>query len=181
MTWNAPITFVDGTTLTAAQLNAQLRDNMAEQAANKITTYMSYVASVATNKLEERRPKKNTILAISSTTSGSYTDLDGDTGPTVNVTTGTSALVIWGCGMSNASNGVSSFMSVDVSGATTIAASTNNALRFMNNNGYYSNASQFVLYDTLNPGVNTFTCKYASGLAGSVATFRRRRIFVYPF
>lgn len=181
MAWNAPITFVDASVLTAAQLNAQLRDNMMEQAANKVTTYMSYVVSAGPNQLVERRPKKNTILDIGQTTNTSYTDLDtGGVGPVVNITTGTQALVLWSCGMWNSNNGISSFMAIDVSGATTIGPDSNNALRFMNNNAYVANAGQFKYYDTLTPGVNTFTAKYAVGGA-STGTFRRRRIFVYPF
>lgn len=181
MTWNAPITWTDATVLTAAQLNSQLRDNMAAQAANQVTTYRSYVVSTNPNKLEERRPKKNTILDIGQTTSLSFGDLaSGGSGPTVNVTTGTQALVIWGCGSWNSTNGVASIMSVAVSGATTISASNTNGLQFTNNNQFVANGSQFWYVDTLNPGVNTFTCQYAVSSA-STGTFRRRRIFVYPF
>jgi hypothetical protein len=73
------------------------------------------------NEIAERVGARETITTSETTTSTSYTDL-ATVGPTVTVTTGQLALVIWGAQLTNNTNNTSARVSVDVSGASTIAA-----------------------------------------------------------
>jgi hypothetical protein len=181
MTWTAPKTWVANTTLTAAELNAQIRDNLNHQAAPIVSGNRGYVVSTGENDLAFRQPERAVNQSTGETSSTSYTDLDStDAGPVVTATTGTAALIIFGCTMIQKTvAGNSTFASVAVSGATTISPSTGWALRMQTGVDYRLCASQFVFFNTLNPGDNTFTMKYAVG-AGK-GEFKRRRIMCLPF
>lgn len=181
MTWTAPKTWVANTTLTAAELNSQIRDNLLHQAPPIVSGDHGYVMSSGEHELSFRQPKRNVMQDSGQTSSTSYTDLtDASVGPSVTCTTGTQCLVIFGCTMKQETlAGNSTFASVAVSGATTISASTGWALRLQTSVEHKIGASQFVFFNTLNQGSNTFTMKYAVG--GGLGTFLRRRIFAMPF
>jgi hypothetical protein len=181
MTWTAPKTWVANATLTAAELNAQIRDNLNHQAPAIVSGNRGYIMSTGQFELSFRQTERHVLQSTGETTSLTYTDLSGTSvGPTVSATTGTAALVFFCCTMQQVTvGGNSTFMSVAVSGATTIAASSGRALRMQTGIDYRTNASQFTYFDTLNPGTNTFTCKYAVG--GGKGRFLRRRITVMPF
>jgi hypothetical protein len=112
------------------------------------------------------------------TSSTSYTDLT-TVGPTVTLTTGTSAFVVFGCWGTDTGNlGNNQKMSVAVSGATTIAASDSwmafgseglNGVSMVN--GY--------IFTTLTAGSNTFTAKYSKSGGSSTADFTRRFLQVF--
>ena len=178
MVWTAPRTWVANTTLTAAQLNEQIRDNLLACGPEKAGNHEGYLISVDENVLDFRIKYRNTQLATETTSSGSYTDLT-TLGPSSTVNTGTAALCFFSAQMSNSSAGFSCFASVEVSGATSIGASTTRALRFMSAANKRMSGSQFTFFDTLNPGANTFTMKYAVG--GGTGTFTRRRLIVLPY
>jgi hypothetical protein len=113
-----------------------------------------------------------TISTMQATSSTTYTDLV-TVGPSVTVTTGTKVLVIIGAYI-EASGGLS-YMSFEISGATTSAASDTTSTG--SNGGsalraYYSRA-QVV---TVTAGSNTFTAKYRTW--GGNRDFERRDIFV---
>lgn len=98
------------------------------------------------------------------TTSTSYTDL-ATAGPAVTVTTGTRVLVILSSLMFN-SGANNTWMSVAVSGATTLAASDTNAMVLTGTSG----ATCSVIFELtgLTAGSNTFTAKYrVTGGTGS--------------
>ncbi|MFJ9413030.1 hypothetical protein ACIRPT_02550 [Streptomyces sp. NPDC101227] len=180
MAWTAPKTFTSSTVLTASDLNQQIRDNLKQCAAANFTPLGNYFVSTDPNQLAMRQYKKATSLASSQTTSTSYTDLPDGLGPSITIETGTEALVIYGCQLENDTAGFSAFMSITVTGNTSIAADTNvNSIRWMNNAGYAVQVSQFWYVDTLNAGENTFTAKYAVG--GNTGTFSRRRMVVIPY
>jgi hypothetical protein len=181
MTWTAPKTWTADTTLFAADLNAQIRDNLNHQAPAIISGDRGYVMSTGQFELSFRQTERHVLQSTGETTSTSYTDLTGTSvGPKVSATTGVAALVLFCCTMQQVTTGGNStFMSVAVSGATTIAASSARALRVQTGIDYRTNASQFTFFDNLNPGTNTFTCKYAVG--GGKGRFLRRRITVMPF
>ena len=119
-----------------------------------------------------------TVATSQTTTSNSYTDL-ATVGPEVTLTTGTKALVIITCALSNggASN-QRAFMSYAVSGATTIAASDASAV--INVNGQTAptqvRASAAAIV-TLTSGSNVFTAKYKSE-SSNTSTFLNREINV---
>src|SRR6058998_3278278 len=125
MAWTAPLTWVDGNTLTASQLNEQLRDNLKQCAPELITwTQRGYAVGSAANELAVRVPDKGTVLESAQTASTGYVDLTDSYGPEISINTGSSALVIWGAECANATGGFSTFASVAVSGATTKVAAS---------------------------------------------------------
>lgn len=182
MAWTAPITFVGQSRLTAAQLNSQLRDNMLETMPGKATNPGSYFVTTAPNEISERLWGSQFIDTAQFSASTSYTDL-ASFGPSITATTTSRAIVLLSCNMQSTNNSVETFMSVQVSGATTRAASDTNSVSQEANDTGTPSERQFmrvVGFMDLTPGVNTFTAKYrSSGASGG--TFQRRRLTVLPF
>ncbi|MYV58048.1 hypothetical protein [Streptomyces sp. SID3212] len=172
------MTAVATNAITAAQWNAQIRDNFAETEAAKAVGAAAYLVATGSNALTSRTLRTGENMVSESTSSTSYADL-GTPGPAVTVTTGTQAIVfIAGEAQNNTDNSVHKF-SVAVSGATTTAASDDWAVII---DGNYSvspvrraSAHRF----TLTGGSNTFTMKYAVG--SGIGTFGKRQIAVLPF
>jgi hypothetical protein len=118
----------------------------------------------------------STVATTQTTTSTSYTDL-ATAGPSVTMTTGTSAFVIVTTYSYNATSGTATYMSYAVSGATTIAAgdSTSVSLLGMKTGGQeWSNSAMYPV--TLTAGSNTFTSKYKT--SSGTGTFANRSIIV---
>ena len=120
-------------------------------------------------------PQSATVATTQTTTSTSYTDLT-TSGPAVTLATGTSALVTVAFQGYNSGAGYLSYMSVAVSGATTIAAADSTAavVRYDNN----ISASATFLLTGLTAGSNTFTAKYKTSTAATTATFINRHLTV---
>ncbi len=123
---------------------------------------------------------QDTVDAEQDSTSTSYTDLT-TSGPAVTVTTGTKALVIVTAMCRNAIVGAAAstaFMSYAVSGATTVAANDNVAIKVGSGsatpsfNCRFSSASLV----TLTAGSNTFTAKYRT--SADTGRWNHRAIFV---
>lgn len=122
------------------------------------------------------------VSTAQTTTTTSYTDLS-TSGPAVTVTTGTRALVIFGCGITKtiASLGNSGYMSFAVSGATTSAASDTNSCWIsypLSTANFQFRIQRAMLVTGLTAGSNTFTAKYR--VDGSTFEFRNRDIAVIP-
>lgn len=182
MAYSTPLTAVSNSTLTAAQWNASVRDNMLVTPAALATAAGQFFVSSAANAIAARTPQYATVATSQTTTSiATYGDL-ATVGPAVTVTTGATALVIFGAQIENSTGAGGGLMSFAVSNATTIAApATANALRFMASNADERNAASRVNWlTTLNPGSNTFTCKYTTPTGGTAA-FSGRDIIVIPF
>ena len=109
------------------------------------------------------------------TTSATYTDLT-TSGPAVTLTTGTKALVIINAQSFN-TNTSATFASFAVSGATTISASDNYAIRFQNTAYEAPRNAAATRLTTLTAGSNTFTMKYRRNTSGT-ANFGYREIIV---
>jgi hypothetical protein len=120
----------------------------------------------------EKQSATNTVTTSQTTTSTSYTDLS-TVGPSVTLTTGTKALIIFSAEMSNSTTS-SSLVSAAVSGSTTIAASDVWALRFFAGGTEILKASQVHLFTGLTAGSNTFTLKYR--VTGGTSTYLNRNI-----
>jgi len=148
------VTFVAGTVLEAAYLND------------------SYAAMV-----QKAQVASATVATSQTTVSTSYTDL-ATAGPAVTLTTGATVLVTISCTLSNNNNGPQSYMSQAISGATTVAASDVNAVRF--NGGVWASGfgsfSKTFKVTGLTPGSNTFTAKYR--VSSDTGTFLDRTITV---
>jgi hypothetical protein len=156
----ALVTFVDGNVLEASELNDSF-------------TAVNVIKSV-----------QNAVVGTSQTTaSTSFTDLS-TVGPSITVTTGTSALVIITCGIGNSSNsGVAMYAGFAVSGASTVAASDTSAAYASYgagaiNGGSRDTVATALVITGLSAGSNTFTLKYRT--SAGTATFADRRIQVLP-
>ncbi|MEU3052267.1 right-handed parallel beta-helix repeat-containing protein [Streptomyces griseus] len=121
----------------------------------------------------------------SGASSATFDDLDaGGAGPTVTLQTNTKVLVIISGAISSGTAGVWGIMGVAVSGATTTAATDTNALAYrqstLTNSINSTYQGSWVGELTVNPGSNTFTCKYRTASNSQSATFLRRKITVIP-
>jgi hypothetical protein len=174
--WTAPITWTNAV-LTAAQLNQQVRDNLLETAVAKATTANQYPVATGANALAMRRVDSDSALATQNTTSTSYTTASG---PTVTITTGTTAIITLSAYFTIDTNSASAFYSVAVSGATTSASDDSRALTM----GRYTaqvliGATQTVYLTGLTAGSNTFTGQIR--VTAGTGTFDNRRLVVMPF
>jgi hypothetical protein len=178
MAWTIPATAVAGQPFTAAIANAQMRDNLNATAPALATTISSWFTGTGVNTIAERIPAQaNTLGSSTGTTTSTYGNLADGVNTAVTVTTGTSALVLIYCNMVNSGTG-NTWMSVAVSGATTIGASDSWAILRDQPNGERC-GSQVYFNGTLNPGSNTFTLKYR--VTTGTGTYTTRRIGVIPF
>jgi len=152
-------TFVAGQVLTALQLNDSF-DAMVQKA-------QVSGAVVNTNQ---------------TTTSSTYTDL-ATVGPEVTTTTGTSVLIMITADLGDPANTAGLIRaSFAVSGATTRAASDNEALIFagavVGGTDPITTGSRAVVITGLTAGSNTFTMKYKT--SAGTASFANRNIVVIP-
>jgi hypothetical protein len=102
------------------------------------------------------------------TASSSYTDL-ATFGPSVTLVTGTTAEIWFSALTYRNSTGTTSYMTIAVSGATTIAAADVNASAY----AYalanaYAPLSRCIIMTGLTPGSNTFTAKYKNDSSATV-------------
>jgi hypothetical protein len=175
MAWNVPITAITGSVFPSAIYNQVVRDNLLQTMPALTTTVGSFFATIGTHQIEERIPRGDYRGGMSSTTSTTYADLASGTGPTVTCQTGTMAAVfIYNNSYTTATG---SWMSFDISGATSQAASDNFALQLQLTAGQHCGAC--FLIDTLTPGSNTFTAKFRT--SSGTSQFSSRRLAVWPF
>lgn len=180
MAWNSPLTAVANTTLTAAQWNTFIRDNLNAQAPALANTAGAWLVSTGLNTLAMRVPAVDYQSISDSTTSTSFGDLDPP-GGTVTVVTGPQALVTIGCQISNSTAGCGGRASVDLSGATERVADDINVVGA--ESGTASDTfklSWTTIYTPINPGTNIFAMKYRASIGGT-ATFSGRLMSVVPF
>jgi hypothetical protein len=177
--WTVPLTGVSNATLTAAQWNATVRDDLNTTAPALATTAGAIFVATGTNAIAQRIPASASVTTVETTTSTSYTNL-ATVGPQVTVTTGTSALVGFHCRQSNSTLSSNVWTTYAVSGATTVAASDNFALSFdspVANSTVYHGTSFRVT--GLTAGSNTFTLQYR--VSAGTGTFHVRNLWVLPF
>ncbi len=150
MVWTSPITFVDGSALTASQLNTMIRDNLLETAPAKssLDAIGGYFVTEGYNQIGVRKPSLSNVY---DTTDESYF-IEGqfgdpianmaktppESGPSVTCQTGTTAMVLISTGflvtgggttpVTDPDNQRSLVVGVEVSGATTIPATEKQAL-----------------------------------------------------
>lgn len=178
MAWTAPMTFVAGTVLTAAQLNQQLRDNLLETVPAKATAGSQIFVSTGANAIAARTPTANLVGTSETTASTSYVDL-ATPGPAVTVTTGGVAIIIITALERNSTAGSAAKMSFAISGATTLAANDAHCLLHISATiNAALTASAVILQSGLTAGANTFTAKYC--VDSGTGNFINRRIAVIP-
>lgn len=175
MAWTAPMTAVANTVFTAAQFNTHIRDNLAETAPAKATAAGRIFVTTGANSIAERPLETAAISTSQTTTSVTYADL-GTIGPSVTITTGPAAIVWCSSFLQNNTSGASSHVSFDVTGATAIAASDVEAIRFNASAVNDFMRAGITSKVVLTPGSNTFTMKYR--VSGGTGTFANRSITV---
>ena len=118
--------------------------------------------------------------ASASTTSTSYvTTLTGDTtAVSVTLVTGTTALVQMGAQFANNTATASTYLSISVSGATTLAASDVNGMRFQVGDSYTKMISRYRVLSGLTAGTNTFTLNYRCSTSAATSSFDSRDLIV---
>lgn len=178
MVWTAPVTAVTGSVFPSAIYNQVVRDNLLQTMPALTTALGSFFATSGTHQIAERVPVADYDSGSSTTTSTSYTDLTAGVGPTVTCQTGVLAAVFLYCNQNNtapATNAV--WMALEISGATTQAASDSFAVQLQGSAGQHAGAC--FLIDTLVPGSNTFTAKFR--VSAGTGLFSSRRLAVWPF
>ncbi len=208
MAWTAPRTWVTGETVTAALLNAQIRDNFLETSAATVTTTGDIAFADAANSMGSRVGigAANTHLVSTGSAPvwrGIATDVDtasqagttttyatlGTSGGAgwnfaaeveVAVTTGTVALVLFQSVMSNDTAGSLTFLSYSVSGATTVTAQDAHSIHYESSGATDSVAcGGFDLRTGLTAGSNTFTL--GARVSANSGTIQRPEIAVVAF
>lgn len=178
MVWTAPVTAVTGSVFPSATYNQVVRDNLLQTMPALTTTLGSFFATVGTHQLAERVPVADYDFGSSTTTSLTYTDLSAGVGPSVTCQTGTIAAVFLYCNQNNVGATSAVWMALEISGATTQAASDSFAVQLQGSAGQHVGAG--FLIDTLTPGLNTFTAKFRVSTSGT-GYFSSRRLAVWPF
>lgn len=180
MAWTTPLTAVANATLTASQWNASVRDNLNMTAPALATAAGRFFASTGANAIAERVPSTAETNSSSTTTSTSYADLADLAGPSVTVTTGPTALVAISAVLTNDGTANTSYVSFEVSGATTLSASNFSALRYRPAAaGVNIQMGRARLMTGLTAGSNTFSMRYQ--VDAGTGTFNARQIAVIPF
>lgn len=177
MAWTTPKTWVAATQISEGDLNAYIRDLLQETMPAKAATAGDVFFAAGPNRITARTPSVATVATSQGTTSTVYTDL-ATVGPTVTVTTGTLALILFSASVNN--NGGSAKATV-VSTPTWVDAVVQN-WALIGGTQRAANAPfrglTHKLFTDLVSGPNTFTAKYATG-AGT-ATFADRTLVVFP-
>jgi hypothetical protein len=115
------------------------------------------------------------VTTSESTTSNTFTSLA--TSQSVTLTTGTKVLVLLSAGYSGASVSQQEFISVDVTGATTRAA-TNDDCRSDINIASQVAVLSTAVYLTCTAGSNTFTMQFRNSLSNTCSFSRRSMVVI---
>lgn len=181
MAWTTPLTAVSNATLTAAQWNASVRDNLNVTPAALATTAGSIFVATGANAIAQRTPATNTVATSQTTASTAFTDI-ATVGPTVTVTTGTQALVIVTVSASNSAAIGDNRVDFAITGSTSRSASDTTAMVHQEGSANQGHRSSVVnLITGITGGSNTFTVKYRiTATGGGTGTFNDRTITVIP-
>ena len=169
----------------ASVINGQIDDaNISNLSGSKLAS-----GSVTTAKLDDGAvtpdkislsPATSRIATTETTTSTSYTDLA--TVHSVTVTVGANGLLLvnWGALLSTSATSNAARMSVDLSGANTLAASDDYVAygRTTNSSSEVFGSNRQELFTGLTPGSTTITAKYRT--TGGTATFQLRTLTAIP-
>lgn len=178
MAWSTPLTAVSNAALTAAQWNASVRDNLLETAVAKATQSGSYFTGTGVNTLAERVAASSSVSTTETTTSATYTDLTTP-GPAVTATSGTRALVFTMAYLINNTVNANSYMSVEVSGSSTLAPNDAQAIAHTSATVGAQVACSAAMMFVLTAGSSVYTAKYR--VSSGTGSFANRRMTVMPF
>ena len=196
--WTTPRTWVAAEIVTAALMNTHVRDNLLETSPAVATVAGDTVHADGANSLARlavgsagaiyvvdngvpswKLVANAEVTASETSASTTFTNL-ATSGPSVTVTIGTSGLaLVMTCRFFTDTVGHSGLASIDISGATTDAASDAEGLRY--ESGNVNDVAQFGrtrLYTGLNAGSTTFKMVYRA--SGGMSTFANRHLIVLP-
>src|SRR5690606_5454344 len=140
--WTAPMTAVNNSYFTATQYNLYVRDNLLMTAPKLATTNGAYwIVGNSAHQIIERQPAGATVSTSQSTSSSSWVNLS-TTGPAVTVTTGTRALVSFAAKMYHNNDQRGSRVSVQVTGASSIAPSLDRSIEVTRSGAGSSNPNR---------------------------------------
>lgn len=206
MAWTAPRTWVTGETVTAALMNAHIRDNLLETSAATVTTAGDIAYADGNKSMGSRLAigAANSHLVVIGSTPvwrAIATDIDTASGlsrstgyktlanltPTpfageveVTLTTGSEALVLIKARLSNDTAGSFTFLSYSVSGASTISAVDVSGIAYeSSNNDDVAFFGGFDLQTALSAGSNVFTLE--ARISANDGTIQGPEIAVIPF
>ena len=179
MAWTAFPLLTDGTVWTGAHTQI-IKANFDETAPAKATTPGSIFVTTAANTIAERIPVTAVVTGSDSVTSTAYANTTTP-GPTVTATSSAKALIFTSGHQVNSTASASTYLSHEISGATTIAAADTWALEHRGGTAGSDmlNATRCHLETALTSGSNTFTVKYR--VSAGTGTVQRRHITVIPF
>lgn len=175
MAWTAPRTWVTAEVVTASIMNTHVRDDLLETAPAKAAAAGGLIVTTGANSIAARLMATDTVATSQTTTSTSYTDL-ATAGPDLTtLATGTTALILWSAFVRNDTSGAETFVSIAVSGASTVSAADTIALRHETAGAnQYARLSMWHYFTGLTAGGNTFTMKYK--VDAGTGTFANRSI-----
>jgi hypothetical protein len=155
------MTAVAGTVFTAAQWNACVRNNLNACAPAIATAGARWLVSTGFNSLTEREPQVEYLSTTGSTTSSSYGDLD-TLGPLITTTTSSKVMVTIGAHVNADTSRSGGKVSVEVSGATSLAATDSNCFFATApvSLAPYKGTWTTLFDEHMVAGENTFTLKY---------------------
>lgn len=178
MPWQTPPTWTVGQMVTSSQMNI-LSANLNETAVAKATTSGGYPVSTGVNSLAERVIGFDSVATGVTHTNQNFSDLLNSIGPTVTVTSGPRAIGMHSSYLDNSNVNSTSLTALEISGATTYAATDNLALSMTSSTvNAHLRASYVCVYEMM-PGSNTFRMKYR--VSGGTGQFNLRRLTVLPF
>lgn len=177
MAYSTPLTAVSNATLTAAQWNASVRDNILETAPAKSTAAGQIFVSTAANAIAARSPNGDRVDASETTSSTSYVALT-TAGPALTVTTGTGALVSFTAQMTNNTAGSATLAYVNVTGASSVSLGDAGSITHEPGSASLDTTCTRSIYYALTAGSNTFTMLYR--VTANTGTFARRTMVVIP-
>ena len=183
MAWTAPMTFVAGTVLTAAQLNTYLRDNMLETAPAKASARGQLFVATAANAIAARIATQQAVVASQSHTGDTnWSDLS-TVGPAIGpITTGTQAWV-WIAAEVEITQNYQANMSWEVTGASAISPDNLWSVGLLNKQASSDKPhfGELFLQTGLTAGLNTFTAKYKVSNSAANGIWGQRILGVFPF
>lgn len=182
MAWSAPMTWVPETSISAANLNLFVRDNLLETEVAKATGAGQLLVSAGNNEVAMRSKGGQLVTPQVTTTSTTPTTLSG--GPSFSVTHGGNMLVLWAAEMqmTAGTGGTVSYMYCGPSITGQAGASTSRAIAHSaTNNALVRYAGQTILTG-MTPGTHTVEMVYwRSNVTSFTAGFANRELAVIPF
>jgi hypothetical protein len=170
------LTAVSNSTLTAAQWNASVRDNLLMTVPAVTTAAGTIFVGTAANTVGQRVVTSDTIDTSETTTSTTFVDIT-TVGPQVTLTTGVLALIFYAAQMNNSTVGSASLVSWAVSGATSVAAGDATSINIDAAATFQDVRAADVRRATgLTAGSNTFKLQYR--VSANTGTFLRRHLVV---